>query len=547
MREIKVELTEQCKRNCYHCSSEAKKDFKNFFVKEKVFNILTEAQELNVESVVFTGGEATLYPDLKEVVTYAKELGFKVKMYTMCDPNEKMLIYLQQLNQLGLDEIIYSTSYSLTNDPLITKETVFEFLKNVTLKTNLKLGIHHVITNKTINDLSEVVAFFNTLDDSKTSYLSLLRYVPHGRGDSKLLPSAWQIEQLKQWLESENNSKIRLGSPWNILGLTYTPCTAGSETMIIGFDGRVYPCDAMKYFDYMGNGGNCYDKTLKEIYNSPYFVAVREESQMISDTCQKCGQFLNCHGGCLGQKMVASMEDTLTFEDYEKQALRTIAPFGDNKTLKMNGEMGLIGEIGELVDTIKKYKTHLLDDKKKEQCRLNFLYELGDITWYLAVSLAKYYGYSFSDLGKYSSKQNVLNQQKLNINNLKVTTASALQMCAQAKDPLCPFKSPELPIKVLDYQNPGYCLDTDWKKLPIMACLLIQQENVEEVIKQASFILNQLVAIANYELGVSFEYVLKMNVEKLKQRYNTGFDTNIANERVTELTTYKQKVIKREV
>lgn len=45
--------------------------------------------------------------------------------------------------------------------------------------------------------------------------------------------------------------------------------------MIVGFDGHVYPCDAMKYFDYFGSGGNIYQSSLPEIYDSEYFKQIR--------------------------------------------------------------------------------------------------------------------------------------------------------------------------------------------------------------------------------------------------------------------------------
>lgn len=91
-------------------------------------------------------------------------------------------------------------------------------------------------------------------------------------------------------------SKIHLGSPFNILNIYYTPCTAGEDIMIIGFDGRAYPCDAMKYFNYMGSGGNIYTSSILEIYYSDYFEKIRHANHNLSDDCIGCAKD-KCRGG----------------------------------------------------------------------------------------------------------------------------------------------------------------------------------------------------------------------------------------------------------
>lgn len=63
IKEVKIEVTEECKRWCTHCSSNAKEVNFQYLDKELVKKIIHEAVLLKASSVVFTGGEATLYPD----------------------------------------------------------------------------------------------------------------------------------------------------------------------------------------------------------------------------------------------------------------------------------------------------------------------------------------------------------------------------------------------------------------------------------------------------------------------------------------------------
>lgn len=70
----------------------------------------------------------------------------------------------------------------------------------------------------------------------------------------------------------------------------------------------------------------------------------------------------------------------MTFEDYQIEALRT-ASFDSKYPLWLNGALGLCGESGEVADIVKKhlFQGHPLgiDHMAKE---------LGDISWYLAVT-----------------------------------------------------------------------------------------------------------------------------------------------------------------
>lgn len=66
-------------------------------------------------------------------------------------------------------------------------------------------------------------------------------------------------------------------------------------------------------------------------------------------------------------------------EDYQRLAMRT-SPEGHDRIL--NGCMGLIGESGEVVDIVKKWKFQSGDDAELPKDKL--IEELGDVLWYCA-------------------------------------------------------------------------------------------------------------------------------------------------------------------
>ena len=110
------------------------------------------------------------------------------------------------------------------------------------------------------------------------------------------------------YINSNNKSRIRLGSPWNILGIENSPCIIADEIMIIGFDGIAYPCDSIKYFKELGISGNISINSLEELYNSEYFTNIRKLN--IENNCSNCSNYNICKSGCIGQKIIANYETT---------------------------------------------------------------------------------------------------------------------------------------------------------------------------------------------------------------------------------------------
>ena len=544
MKEVKIELTEQCNRSCKHCSSQAKNvDYKLLDI-NTVKRIIDEAKEIDVKNITLTGGEAILYPKLDEVINYACSNGFNVKLYTMCDPTIENINYIRYLNTIGLKEIIYSTAYKLTLDKIVTLDKLKEFFPLLLDKTNIKLGLHHTVLKDTLYDVDEIIKLFFSLDNTKTTNLSFLRYVPHGRGTKDLLLTRdeliWFRSKMIEY-KKVYKDKIRLGSPWNFLGINRTECNAAEESLIVGFDGNVYPCDAMKYFDYLGSGGNIYHNSLKEIYNSKYFKDIRTFKNCSSLECLECYNYNICKGGCLGQKMIEFINpDSFTFNKYEMVARRTMNNFDTETIKKMNGEMGIVGEIGELIDSFKKYKTHNLNIDSKNKLKDNLIIEIGDVIWYIAASLSSYYNIHFEDIGNYI--QNNINKKT----DKKVFDTMPLLQSVKTKDPECLLKSSsnEIDISILDDNTENYNFNKEWKKLIYYSCQIIYLSDKNKLIESLANLLIALARIANIELKVSMNEVLKRNADKLNNRYKQGYDTEIANKRIKLLTNYKKSEAK---
>ena len=328
LKEIKIELTNRCARNCIHCSSSATSNLAN--IKEldldDVKKFIVEAREMGVESIVFTGGEPLMYDGIFELVSLVHKLKMKSTLYTFAYRNEENLLKYQKLIELGLNKIIYSLADSLSYEEDKSTYSLEDFFNQILLNSQTKLGFHYAVSNDSFNNLFSTIT--NTIDTFKDkSYfdkISLLRFVPHGKGSSIMDLSREELLKLKEfYLQYENRDKIRLGTPWNILGIEHNPCIIADEIMIIGFDGIAYPCDSIKYFQGLGIAGNIKEDSLATIYNSPYFESLRRYQ---NTSCTKCEDYAICKSGCLGQKIIASYEEDIDKDKVLRRCIQSRDP-----------------------------------------------------------------------------------------------------------------------------------------------------------------------------------------------------------------------------
>lgn len=324
LKELKIELTNKCSRNCKHCSSSATSD--NINLKELDFEyvskIIREAKLMGVETIVFTGGEPLMYDRLLELVNLTSNLGMKSTIYSFAYRNDQTLKQYRILIDNGLNKIIYSLADTLSNEKDLSTYESCEFFDKVFDGNNATLGFHYAVTKDSIDRLNEVVnKIIQTFENKKYfDKISLLRFVPHGKGTNDMDLTREELLSIKDlYLNSSYQSRIRLGSPWNILGIENNPCIIADEIMIIGFDGIAYPCDSIKYFTELGISGNIKENTLSEMYESDYFTNLRKLNA--SNSCSSCKQYSICKSGCIGQKIIANYKQN---EDKVKVLKRSI-------------------------------------------------------------------------------------------------------------------------------------------------------------------------------------------------------------------------------
>jgi radical SAM protein with 4Fe4S-binding SPASM domain len=319
LKELKIELTQQCPLACVHCSTNSNRKQMSGLSRTTVLRLLREAAELHVEKVVFTGGEPLVCEYLSDAVSAAAKDGISSTVYTSGITDNALspmpFEMASRLVQRGLGRFIFSVySHHPEVHDSVTRYGIhaatLAALKNAA-STKCAVEIHLVAMKRNFRDLPGVVEMAASMGVQK---VSVLRFVPQGRGEKISIREELVGGELKELAdtivalrEQYPTVAIRAGSPFNILTIGHTPCNAAQDVLIVNHRGDIFPCDAFKNVHYVdATFGNILSQKLRDVWEQSLFLnrvrAVLREQK--GETCRACELGEACQSGCLAQKVI---------------------------------------------------------------------------------------------------------------------------------------------------------------------------------------------------------------------------------------------------
>ena len=321
LQDIKIEVTHKCDLNCVHCSSDSRPS--NPLAMEKVdcLRIITEAADLKVRELTFSGGGPLLWAHLHDAVHKAIHHKMNVSIYTTGNsPNFEE--QASEFKKMGIKNLIFSIfGANQRMHELVTRKAgsfnrTIEAIRYANSR-KIETQLHFVPTSRNYSSIDSIVELAENL---KVSTVSILRLVPQGRASllpqdvlSKLQNVDLQTRIRRLRTEKESTGlQIRTGSPYNFLLLNEnTTCLAASSRIIIRPDLHIFPCDAFKGIlakEIVNSEQHSIlsKSSLKQCWEqSLYLKAVRQAVHAeYPDQCQRCDALDRCRSGCLAQKAI---------------------------------------------------------------------------------------------------------------------------------------------------------------------------------------------------------------------------------------------------
>jgi radical SAM protein with 4Fe4S-binding SPASM domain len=313
------EVTNACNLRCEQCHASSGKPLPDELDTEEGKKLLDEIAAIDeFRSLVITGGEPLMRPDILELVGYARSLGLEITLAT----NGTLLTrdIARELKRMGVVNVAIGLN---ANDRQVHEQITrvpgsFEkTMRAIAAVAETGMGLH--INATAMEENREAVpGLLDFASEAGAQVVLLYQLVPAGRGEAETELSIKEYLALTRVVADKQQVNKALIMPtcspqyWAYLlnrnshkpsqldmklaGTVFKGCIAGSGMCYIKADGEVWPCPFVPL-----SGGNARDMPLREIwYESKLFRNLRSRENLTGERCRSC-RFRYICGGCRGR------------------------------------------------------------------------------------------------------------------------------------------------------------------------------------------------------------------------------------------------------
>ncbi len=306
---VDLALTYGCNNACGHCYNEPERFAMPSLTREEWLATIDKLHDVGVPHVIFTGGEATLHPDLPDLIHYAESLG----LVTGLNTNGRRIAnrsYMDVLAAAGLNhiQVTLGSNRPEIHDAIMGARSFDQTVRGI--QNAIAAGVH-CITNTTLmacnkDHATEIIHFLYDLG-IRTFAMNGMIYSGGGLHDPNAIPEA----DMPPILIRVRDYAAHLGMRF----LWYTPteycrmspveleigakrCNAAEYSICVEPSGDVLPCQS-----YYVAAGNILRDPWNHIWQGDLFRSFRDRNadpraSGLPEKCWACPDLPLCGGGC---------------------------------------------------------------------------------------------------------------------------------------------------------------------------------------------------------------------------------------------------------
>jgi MoaA/NifB/PqqE/SkfB family radical SAM enzyme len=241
-----------------------------------------QAREMGVRFLVITGGEPFIYKPLLDVAEEFSDMTFLTYTNgTLIDDKvaDRVAALGNIFPALSVEGYEKETDGRRGDGVYASVTAAMERLS----KRGVLFGISVTPTSKN-SDMLFKDEFIDHYIAKGIGFAWFFNYMPVGRDpDVTLMASPEQRDQLRETTARWHRTKpIFVGDFWND-GASCAGCLSGDRYAFVATDGKVQPCTFVHFYTH-----NIKDSSLKEIFESPFFKAIRDAQPYHQNLLRPC-------------------------------------------------------------------------------------------------------------------------------------------------------------------------------------------------------------------------------------------------------------------
>jgi radical SAM protein with 4Fe4S-binding SPASM domain len=315
------EVTSACNLKCIHChaiSDKARPDELSTDEGKKLIDMLAENSEFR--TLIYTGGEPLVRPDIFELLRHSQQAGLAniiATNGTLID--EETALKLKE-HGVVCNAISIDAANAEIHDFVRNKPGAFELALRAieaTKKAGILLQINTTAMEYNMPHLPELIDF---TDNCGAGIMLMYQLVAVGRGEKiekatlKKTANKYLSELIAQKQKTaktiiepvagpqywpyilEKNGIKEKGLLLELAGKVFHGCSAGRGFVYVKANGDVWPCPFVE-----ASGGNIREMSFDKIYyESEIFQNLRHREEKLKGICGECNYRTVC-GGCRGR------------------------------------------------------------------------------------------------------------------------------------------------------------------------------------------------------------------------------------------------------